>query len=189
MSSEIGKLFIISAPSGSGKTTLCNMLRKEFPAIVYSVSHTTRLPRPGETDKVHYYFITKEEFERKISLGDFLEYAVVHDYYYGTSSREIEANITKGRDILMDIDPQGAMQLKEKIARAVYIFIMPPTIEVLKERLALRNDTNETMELRLTDAAREISYKDRYDYIIINDKLERAYQELSDIYKKEKGAL
>ena len=187
MSYKKGVLFIISAPSGSGKTTLLNLLREEFPDIEYSVSHTTRSPRPGETDGRQYYFITKGEFEKKIAAGDFLEYAVVYDNYYGTSISEIEKKLSAGKDIVMDIDPQGAMQMKEKTNRAVYIFIMPPSIEELRARLKSRNDTNETMELRLRDAAGEIAYKDRYDYVIVNDKLEQAYIELSGIYKKEKG--
>jgi len=185
MSSRGGKLFIISAPSGAGKTTLCNMLQNEFPDIMYSVSHTTREPRPGEKHGLQYYFVSKETFEKKIAADDFLEYAVVHGNYYGTSKSEVKEKLAGGRDLIMDIDPQGAMQLKEKIDSAVYIFIMPPSVDTLRIRLTSRNDTRESIETRLANAAGEIAYKDRYDYVIVNDKLERTYKELSAIYKKE----
>ncbi len=185
MSFRKGKLFVISAPSGAGKTTLCNMLRQEFSDIAYSVSYTTRPPRPGETDGVHYCFVSKEAFKLKIEQGDFLEYALVHGNYYGTSRSEVEKRLTAGQDILMDIDPQGAMQLKEKFDRGVYIFIMPPSLDTLRVRLTLRSDTRESMETRLRNAVGEIGYKDRYDYVVVNDDLGQAYKELSAIYKKE----
>ncbi|MDR0453469.1 MAG: guanylate kinase [Deferribacteraceae bacterium] len=187
MSSREGKLFVISAPSGAGKTTLCNMLRDEFPGIAYSVSYTTRPPRPDETHGTQYYFVPKETFEEKIASGDFLEYAVVHENYYGTSGNEVKKNLAGGKNILLDIDPQGAMQLKGKFDRGVYIFIMPPSIDTLRRRLTLRNNTRESIEIRLANAAGEIAYKNRYDYIIVNDALEHAYAELSDIYRREEN--
>ena len=189
MSYRKGKLFVISAPSGAGKTTLCNMLREEFPDITYSVSCTTRPPRSGETEGVHYYFVPKEAFEEKIALDDFLEYATVHGNYYGTPRSEIEKKLSGGKDILMDIDPQGAMQLKERFDGGIYIFIMPPSVDILRTRLTLRNDTQETIETRLANAVVEIGYKDRYDYVVLNDELGQAYKELSAIYKKEKGVM
>jgi guanylate kinase len=180
-----GRLFVVSAPSGAGKTTLCNMLLAKFDALAYSVSHTTRPPRVGEVDGQQYFFVSKERFNELIEQGDFLEYATVHNNLYGTSKSAIEAQLAEGRDLLLDIDPQGAMQLKSGIDYGIYIFIMPPSLEELRARLVKRNDTD-TIELRLHNAVQELQYAKEYDYIVTNNDLDRAFYELSSIYVAER---
>lgn len=177
-----GRLFIISAPAGTGKTTLANLLLKEFPEfIVQSISFTTRLPRTDETNGVHYNFISKEEFQKKIEQGDFLEHAGLYGNQYGTSKKWVEEQLNRGKHVLLVIDTQGAMQLKGKV-NAVFIFIKPPSYEILSERLHNRKtETQAHIEQRLAWAKHELEAEKHYDYTIVNDSLPIAYQVLRSI--------
>ena len=171
-----GFVFVISAPAGTGKTTLVRMLAQEFPCIYESVSCTTRPPRPGEIDGKDYCFLSKKEFEEKIRQGDFLEYAEVFGYHYGTSRTHVDEQQEMGKHVFLVIDTQGAMQLKKKRFSAVYIFLSPPSIEELRERLVKRQTENmEVIEKRLSWANAEIEMMQNYDYHIINDNLAQAY--------------
>ncbi|MDR2400538.1 MAG: guanylate kinase [Deferribacteraceae bacterium] len=181
-----GQLFVISAPSGAGKTTLCNMLLAEFKNISYSISYTTRAPRAKEVHGKDYYFIDILEFEAMILKGGFIEYAKVHGNLYGTSKAAVFKSLELGRDILLDIDVQGAMRIKQETGIGVYVFVNPPSIEVLRERLQKRNDTaGENIDLRLKNAEIELTRFMHYDYIVENNILERAYRQLSAIYIAE----
>lgn len=172
------KLFVISAPSGTGKTSIIKKARLACPSLLLSVSYATRSPREGEVDGVDYSFISKEEFEKKITQDDFIEWAEVYGNYYGTCREFIKKHQGEGRIVILDIDVQGAMQLQEKKLDAEYIFIAPPSIENLKERLEGRGSENpETLKRRLSNAQHELSFQDRYSHVIINDDLEVAYQE------------
>ncbi|MBA4366530.1 MAG: guanylate kinase [Desulfobacterium sp.] len=180
--SSSGRLYILSAPSGAGKTTLCQEILKHFPTIRYSISHTTRLPRPGERDGVDYFFITEEEFVNRIQEGSWAEWAKVHDNYYGTSSTFLNRTLLSGSDILLDIDVQGAMQIMKQYPDAITIFIMPPSLKKLHERLSNRGtDSDEVIEKRIQNAKKEIDRKDFYKHIVINDQLEKSKQELFQI--------
>src|ERR1700722_6549145 len=171
-----GFVFVISAPAGTGKTTLVRMLAQEFPCIYESVSCTTRPPRSGEVDGKDYYFLSKKEFEEKVSQGDFLEYAEVFGYHYGTSRSHVFEQQEMGKHVFLVIDTQGAMQLKKKRFSAVYIFLSPPSIEELRERLVKRQTENmEEIEKRLSWPNAEIEMMQNYDYHIINDNLAQAY--------------
>jgi len=177
-----GTLFVISAPSGAGKTTLCLQLLKKNPGLKLSVSFTTREPRHKEKNNVDYTFISKARFMRMIDKGEFAEWATVHGNLYGTSIKRLKELNSAGYDIILDIDTNGAMQLKKRYENAVYIFILPPSLKVLKERLVDRKtDSTEVIARRLDNAKSEIAcYKD-YDYIVVNDRLDRAYRELESI--------
>lgn len=179
-----GRLFIISAPSGAGKTTLGKRLRERHADMMYSISYTTRPPRPGETDGEDYHFITTEDFLEKQAHDYWAEWARVHDHYYGTSAEFLCNSMAGGRDVLMDIDVQGAMQIMKRFPEAVTIFIMPPSMEVLQQRLAGRGTDNpDVVEKRLQNAVREMAHRDRYRHIIVNDDLDRAADKLIDIVK------
>ncbi len=183
-----GRLYIISAPSGAGKTTLCNMLMKKYPAIKYSISYTTRAPRGNEQNGKEYFFIKEDEFKKMIQEDVFLEWAQVHGNYYGTSKQQIENALNDGTDIILDIDPQGAMQLKEKTKNlATYIFITAPSIEELKSRLIKRGtEKDEHIALRIENAKKEVEYFKNYDYLIINDASDAAFNQFENIYLAEK---
>jgi len=177
-----GRLFIISAPSGTGKTTLCNALRKRFPDMLYSISHTTRVPRKDERNGVDYFFITPDEFKKNIDKGKWLEWAKVHDNYYGTSQDFIERNLSDGRNILLDIDVAGAKQILSRLPHSVTIFILPPSFEVLKKRLESRGtDSQETIARRLKNAEKEIAQKHIYQHHVVNDSLDDALEQISCI--------
>lgn len=177
-----GTLFVISAPSGAGKSTLCRELLRKVPAIKLSVSYTTRKPRKGEINNIHYTFISQKRFKNMISRGEFAEWAMVHGNLYGTSVNRLIKLSREGYDIILDIDVQGAIQVKNNYKNAVYIFILPPSMKTLKQRLKGRNtDSEEAVTLRLDRAKDEISGYKEYDYVIINDKLERAYRDLESI--------
>ncbi len=183
-----GALFVVSAPSGAGKTTLCNMMRKRFPDIAYSISHTTRPPRKGEKNGVDYYFISKDEFETRIKNRRWVEWAKVHDNYYGTSLDFIESSVNKGKILLLDIDVQGAKQIKSAFPDAVTIFIMPPSFEVLENRLKERGtDGDEVIARRLENALAEMEEKAFYDHVIVNDDLDTAEKEMGEIFIKRGG--
>ena len=169
-----GRLFVISGPSGTGKGTICKELIKDD-KIRLSVSMTTRNPREGEVHGVSYYFATKEEFLQKIDAGGFLEYAEVFGNYYGTPKLEVLELLDEGIDVLLEIDVQGALQIKEVYPEAVLVFILPPSMAELRARLTGRGtETQEVVERRLGEAAKEISYVKDYDYAVINDDLEDA---------------
>ena len=178
-----GRLIIVSGPSGVGKTTLLKRLLEEYKEkIEFSVSYTSRKPRINEKGGIDYFFVSKEDFELDIKENMFLEYAVVHGNYYGTSKRYIEGILRKGKSCLLDIDVQGALTLMKKNIEAVYVFIAPPSVDVLKERLLTRStDPIEEIEKRIKNAEKELAEKDKYDYIVINDELEMAYRELAQI--------
>jgi guanylate kinase len=179
---DSGCLFVVSAPSGAGKTTLCGKIRKKFPKLRYSISFTTRNPRTGEVDGRDYYFIDKKAFERGIADRQWAEWAMVHGNYYGTSIAFIDKELTAGHDILLDIDVQGALQVLERYPDAITLFIEPPTLDILRKRLESRNtDSQPEIERRLAEAGNELSKKNRYRYVIINDQLDTAVKSLAAI--------
>ncbi|MBM4144068.1 MAG: guanylate kinase [Lentisphaerae bacterium] len=185
-------LIVVSAPSGAGKTTLCDRLLEDFPEIVYSVSCTTREPRGSEVDGEDYFFLSEEDFDRRVAEGAFLEYAGVHARRYGTLREPVESALREGCHVLMDIDVQGAARIR-RIAQAapegdlirrgfVDIFIRPPSLEALRERLAERGeDAAEVIEGRLAAAREEMAHMNEYRYVVVNEVLEDAYRELTEI--------
>lgn len=178
----VGTLFIFSAPSGAGKTSLVTSLLACTQHIGVSVSHTTRAPRPGEVDGKNYHFVSTDSFIRMVGEGAFLEHAQVFDHYYGTSQAWVEAELEAGRDVILEIDWQGAQQVRRLIKDTVNVFIAPPSIKALRERLQNRNqDNDETIERRMRDARNEMSHFVEYDYLIINDDFENTLQELRSI--------
>lgn len=177
-------VFIISAPSGSGKTTLIEKLLEQIPSLLFSVSHTTRQPREGERDGVDYFFINDAEFNRMISEGRFLEWAQVHGHYYGTSRNMLERAENESRDLILDIDVQGAALVRKELSDAVSIFIMPPSFAALQERLMRRQtDSKEVMQKRLGNAKEEIRRYHEFDFVIINDDIQPAYENLAGILR------
>lgn len=182
-----GLLLVLSGPSGAGKGTVCRALMKKDPSLRLSVSATTRPPRPGEVDGVDYFFLQAEVFKKMIADGDLLEYAEVYNNYYGTPLRFVEDGLEEGRDMILEIDIQGALQVKEKYPGAVLIFIAPPTRLDLEKRLFSRGaDTPEVIENRLRCAPGEMTLAGRYDYIVINDKVTRAVEQIRAIMTAEK---
>lgn len=175
---------MVSSPSGAGKTTLCTRLRKEFPSLGFSVSYTTRSPRPGETDGIEYNFVEKATFQEMIALDEFAEYAMVHGNMYGTSARRVAEAIEGGRDLLFDIDYQGGRQLRQKFPDdVVLVFILPPSLKELEHRLRGRGtDSDEVIERRIRVAREELRHYDEYDYLVMNDELSRAYDALRAVY-------
>ena len=173
-----GTLYIVSAPSGAGKSSLITSILKRFnldDSLRLSVSHTTRQPRPGEVDHVSYHFVTNEEFEALIARGAFYEYAHVFDHYYGTSKEIVEQWLNEGKDVLLDIDWQGARQIREQTPGTKGIFIIPPSLEELNRRLVSRGtDSKEVIEGRMNKAMNEISHYNEYDYVIVNDDFEES---------------
>jgi guanylate kinase len=187
MMQRTGILYVISAPSGAGKSTLCRELLDIFPELRHSVSFTTRNPRPGEVDGRDYFFISREEFQRMVAEGGFAEWAEVHGNLYGTALKTLRHCRETGIDLLLDIDCQGAAQLKNKQVAGVNIFILPPSFKELRRRLEGRNaDTPETIETRIANAAAEIREAGWYDYIIVNDTFSRAVEELKAIIVAER---
>ncbi|MBS1832165.1 MAG: guanylate kinase, partial [Acidobacteria bacterium] len=179
--------FIISAPSGSGKSTLVNGLMEIDKKLRFSISYTTRQPRGKETHGDHYYFVTREEFERRIAAGEFLEHAEVFGNYYGTHQSEIEFAERDAVDLLLDIDVQGAAQLKERIPDAVSIFVLAPSREILERRLRSRGeDSEEVVRRRLLKAADEIRNYDRYDYVLVNHEIADSVATLVSIVRAER---
>jgi guanylate kinase len=174
-----GNLIIISSPSGGGKGTLIKEVLKTTDRIGYSVSFTTRAIREGEEDGKHYFFITREEFEKLIDSDDLLEYALVHENYYGTSKSRVEKIIAEGSDVILEIDVQGAEIIRRKMPEAIAIFILPPSYEVLKNRLVARQtESEEVLNLRLRNAKGEVERYTEFDYVIINDDKEKATKDL-----------
>jgi guanylate kinase len=181
-------VYIISAPSGSGKSTLVNELLRLVPGLDFSISYTTRLPRGSEQNGKQYHFVSREEFEQMIRDDEFLEHASVYGTnYYGTARRFLREAEQKGNDLLLDIDVQGAAQIKQKLPQAISIFVLPPDRKTLEWRLRKRGeDSDETIHRRLDAARREIENYDKYDYILINDKLEESSDSLQAIVLSER---
>ena len=182
----IGKLFVISGPSGAGKGTLRERALSDIQNLVYSISCTTRQPREGEVDGVQYRFVTHEKFKEDIAKNLFLEYAHVHADFYGTLKDDVLRELNSGNDVLLEIDVQGALQVREKMPEAILIFIAPPSVDELEKRLRDRHtETEENLKLRLSNAVKELELKDKYDFVIINDDLETASRELRNLIKNE----
>lgn len=186
MSTTTGALYIVSSPSGGGKTTLLRQvmeqLRQEGREVFFSVSHTTRPPRGGERDGIDYHFIDRSTFEAMVERREFLEYAFVHGNYYGTARSEVEARLSRGCDVFLDIDVQGAAQVRRSMEEAVRIFIMPPSFAELERRLReRRQDSPDTIVLRLRNALKEMREYENFDYVIINDRLETAVESLRTV--------
>lgn len=182
MEETIGTLFVISAPSGAGKTSLVKALLEQTPDIGVSVSHTTRAKRPGEQDGVDYHFVDHAVFEVMVEQAAFLEHAKVFDNYYGTATANIETSLIQGRDVILEIDWQGAAQVRKLIPQAVNIFILPPSRQALEERLRGRGqDSDEIIQRRMRDAVSETSHYPEYDYLVVNDHFENALAELKSI--------
>lgn len=175
-------VFIISAPSGSGKSTLVNEVLRHLPGLEFSVSYTTRAPRGSEKSGREYYFVSRQEFERMIEGNEFLEYADVFGNYYGTCKSFLRNATSQGKDLLLDIDVQGAEQIKKKLPEAVSIFVLPPNRKELELRLRHRSlDSEQVIERRLATATREIENYEKYDYILVNDRLEPSVESLKSI--------
>lgn len=183
----MSRIFIISAPSGSGKSTLVNRLIARDKSLLFSISYTTREPRGAEKQGQQYHFITGEEFEARIARDEFLEYATVFGNYYGTHRGILEQGEAEGRDVVLDIDVQGARQLREKIPEAISIFILAPSREELAKRLLARSeDSGETITRRLAEAEREIRDFSQYKYVLVNDDVETASDRLHAIVEAER---
>lgn len=183
----MSSVFIISAPSGSGKSTLVNRLIEEVPNLCFSISYTTRAPRGNEISGTDYYFTTREDFERRVQNGEFLEHAEVFGNYYGTHRSELARAAKLGRDLVLDIDVQGAAQLKRSIPEAITVFVLAPSRQVLEHRLRSRGeDSDEVIERRLANAAREIRNYELYDYVLINEDLDDSAKALISIVRAER---
>jgi guanylate kinase len=181
-----GLLYIVSAPSGAGKTSLCNELIDIFPDLRHSVSYTTRLPRPGEKDGVDYFFVSRDTFEKMVTEGEFAEWAEVHGNFYGTAVKTLDEYLSRGTHLILDIDCQGARQIKSRYHDAVYVFILPPSFEELRKRLEGRNsDSPEVIERRMRVARDEVRESAWYDYLIVNDDFFRALEKLKSIIVAE----
>ncbi len=178
-----GRLFVISAPSGAGKTTLCEKVLENSQGMVRSISMTTRQAREGEIEGRDYFFVSEKEFEKKARKNEFLEYAKVFGNYYGTPKKIVQEHINNNKDVMLNIDVQGAMQIKKRFREnSIFIFILPPSMEALKKRLLKRKtDSKAQIKKRLEVAKKELSYVKRYDYEIVNDKLKTAFRQLSSI--------
>lgn len=174
-----GSLFIIAAPSGGGKTSLVNALLRQDPRLTISVSHTTRAPRPGEIDGEHYHFVSKDDYQKMVENGEFMEHAVVFDHLYGTSQRSVTSQLKLDRDVILEIDWQGARQIKSVFPACCGIFIIPPSLETLRKRLTGRGqDSQKTIQRRMRDARAEISHWNEFDFLVVNDNFDAALQEL-----------
>jgi guanylate kinase len=180
-------LLVVSAPSGAGKTSLCRAVTDSLENLTHSVSYATRKPRPGEIDGRDYHFVSPERFQDMIRDGDFAEWAEVHSNLYGTSRRVLDDMVGKGIDIILDIDTQGAKQIKQKYNDAIYVFIMPPSFDILEERLRNRNsDREEEIRKRMRRAHEEIRDYAMYDYLVVNHDFDRALTELRSIVTAER---
>ncbi|GAB6283176.1 MAG: guanylate kinase [Ignavibacterium sp.] len=182
-----GRIFVVSAPSGTGKTTIIKHLLKELPDLKFSVSATTRKKRENEIDGVDYFFITEEEFLEKIKHNEFIEWQKVYDYYYGTFKKSLDDNINSGKDIILEVDVLGALNIKKYYPSAVLIFLLPPNFEELVNRLKNRKtESNEDLNKRIERAKMELSHKDKFDYLVINENLKDAILSVKNILLKIK---
>lgn len=181
-----GLLILISGPSGTGKGTVCNLLRQKHPEISYSISATTRQPRPGEQDGVNYYFYTKEKFREMIDQGQLLEWAEVYGNFYGTPKQKVLDRLDAGEDILLEIDTQGALNVMKVMPEGLFIFLLPPSLEELAARLKGRGtETEESLHRRLGAAVDEIKLATKYRYVVVNDKVEDAEETIANIIEAE----
>jgi guanylate kinase len=182
MSARRGKLFVIAAPSGAGKTSLVRALMQRRPTLRFSISYTTRKQRPNERDEHDYFFVSKEKFEQMRDAGEFLEHARVFDNYYGTSRSQVERLLEAGQDVLLEIDWQGAQQIRRALPECRSIFVLPPSREALEQRLRGRGtDSDEVIARRLRDSLADLSHWSEFDYIVVNDDFDRATGELEAI--------
>lgn len=183
-----GLLVVISGPSGSGKGTICKKLIEDLESIKVSVSATTRKPRVGEIEGKNYFFIDEENFKNKIKNEEFLEYALVYGNYYGTPKKAVLKELENGKDIILEIDIQGALKVKENYSKGVFIFILPPSLEELKNRIEGRGtDSEEVIRGRLKCAYDELNYAFQYDYVVLNDEVEIAVDKIKEIISAEKN--
>lgn len=182
-----GFLLVLSGPSGSGKGTVSNALMKKNKEIVFSTSVTTRTPRPMEVNGENYYFTTREEFEKMVEDDELLEYAFVHTNYYGTPKKFVFEEIEKGEIVLLEIDVQGALQIKKRYKEAVFIFLIPPTMDELRQRLIKRDtETEEEINTRFKNAFKELDFVGEYDYFVVNNKVDDAVTDIENIIAAEK---
>jgi guanylate kinase len=182
MRGALGKLFVIAAPSGAGKTSLVRALMQRRPTLRFSISYTTRAQRPNERDGHDYFFVDKPQFERMVAAGDFLEHARVFDNYYGTSRSQVERILDASQDVLLEIDWQGAQQIRRTLPECRSIFVLPPSREALEQRLRGRKtDSDEVIARRLRDSLADLSHWSEFDYIVVNDDFDRATGELEAI--------
>jgi guanylate kinase len=183
----VGTLFIVSAPSGAGKTSLLKALVEADSRLRVSVSHTTRPQRPGEREGMHYHFVDRARFDLMAAAGEFLEHAVVFEHRYGTAAASVQEQLDQGRDLVLEIDWQGARQVRRRFPDAVSIFVLPPSVEALRERLRRRGqDSASVIERRMGEARDEISHYGEYDYLVVNDRFEQALEELRCLVRAER---
>lgn len=182
-----GQLYVVSAPSGAGKTSLVTALVDKLSDVIISVSHTTRAPRDGEESGKHYHFTDTKQFQERIQQGDFLEYAEVFDNYYGTSSSTVDSLLAEGKDVILEIDWQGAAQICQSIESVVSIFILPPSCHELEVRLKRRSqDSDEVIQRRMSDAMGDMSHCGDFNYIVINNNFDDALQDLISIFRSKR---
>ena len=178
-----GQLFIVAAPSGAGKSSLVNAVLARTQGICLSISYTSRGPRPGERHAQHYHFVGKDEFERMVAAGDFFEHALVHGDWKGTAKQSVEPQLAQGKDVLLEIDWQGARQVRSQVADAVSVFILPPSRQALEQRMRVRGqDSDEVIQRRLAAAREEMSHYDEFDYVIVNVHFGTAVDEMCAIF-------
>jgi guanylate kinase len=185
--SAVGRIFVVSGPSGSGKSTLIREVRQKVPDLGYSISHTSRPPRGQEKNGVEYHFLSKEDFRKMVDKGEFVEWAEIYKDLYGTSVSSLRSQITIGLDVIMDIDVQGGRNIRDHFKDAILIYVLPPSLEILEKRLRERGtDDEKAIRTRLNKAAREIKNCVSYDYLLFNDKLGQAVEELKSILIAER---
>lgn len=190
MTSATGTLYIVSAPSGAGKTSLVKSLIDQIDTLRVSVSHTTRAPRPGEVDGVNYHFVSREQFIQQVEQADFLEHAEVFGNLYGTSQSTVENTLAAGFDLILEIDWQGAQQVRRKLPQARSIFILPPSLKDLRERLNNRQQDDESViDRRMQQAVEEMSHYLEYDYLVVNDRFQDALEDLKAILRANRLSL
>jgi len=186
-SEDRGLFFVLSAPSGAGKTSIRRIFLERYPEVQFSVSYTTRTPRPGEVDGKDYFFVTEAEFRQRIDRGEFAEWEENYGRYYGTSGKIMDSFLDQGRDMLLDIEMRGAKTLKKNCSGGIYVFVLPPSLAELKARLQKRGESDVEIEKRLNKVREEIGEAYGYDYVIFNDSLEKAVESLQAVYQAEKS--